>query len=388
MGGNSIGRYFQLAALAAAGIKEVGDSLILPSGSDYKDLVVSAGENVMRAKLGQAVSLADPQALCDSLQLVAKLGSPKFYYNRSVDEKALTQAGLTRVCGQDTRGETRLIALSYIENVLRKGGPLSIDDVSVPMIFRVTLFSKTRGPVAAKVEKTSADALGLAIIGALASFLDRVLAGKDSFEYYLIPDGSRESMDYFVSVLEALGRPIPGAVALPDAIKNLVTAGGFSIDMATYMAVILRATSALSYIQKVLSLAEQRVFESFILVRLNVKGNRPQMSWAGPLAVSETILRVASSPRLSFALRALYNSLTEAQQIPDERGEKCRSVVRECISALALSMMVSRGDTTMPQLYFDCARNLSSLIDYLSRYEDPRTARLRENASRVLEKLG
>ncbi|MEM1873275.1 MAG: hypothetical protein QXS85_00030 [Acidilobaceae archaeon] len=387
---STLGRYFQIAALSLGGLRAAESTLVFDSPRDYEDLVVRAGEKTLLTKirLDGGVSLSK-QSICKLIEKAAEAPSPRLNYIRQVDAEAVGSAGLNTVCGQEAGLRAMLNMLSYIEKVIDRGGPLMVRDVKIPMLFRATLFGKTRGPRRAEIERCSGDSLGLALVGAVASFMGRLRVRDTTYEYFLLPDGSASSMENYWPALEVLGGVLKiehAPPSIPEVARTLIEVSGASVDLATYMAALIRVLWADEFLERVSSLAEARAFESMILVRIDSSGNRPQMVWAGPLAISHTVRELAGDPGFRRALRELYVSSSIALRMQGRDGEHARKAVADCVNSLSLLVVSGHSESVKNQLLLSCSRSLAALADHLS--ESGAGQQLRERALRILRALG
>ncbi|MEZ0346149.1 MAG: hypothetical protein ABWK01_06335 [Infirmifilum sp.] len=376
----SMGRYFQLATLALGGRIPEGNSIHFSSPKDYVRFVENVYDRISRLRTG---GFRPPSVLCNDLKV-----APKFNYNWQVDKGVAQALGITT----GTRN-TCFLAASYVEKVLSGRRPLG-GKVSIPMLFRATVFSYARGPERLEMRdvECSLDSVGLALLGSLATFIGRAVAkyGKERqqqqqqiYEYYLLPDGSATSMSYAAAVLEVMGgvAVAPGAPSVPEASLNLAKVG-VGLDSATYMAAILRALWSQAIANKALGLAGSRAFEAFQIARLEVSGNRPFIPWVGSLGISEAILE-ASKLRVNRLMKATLNLVRNLTKLGD-LSEVARAVSATCVNSLALSLLTGRGALAAREPILDCARAVATFFDRAQREKNPEAMRL---ASRMLRAI-
>ncbi|MEM2288095.1 MAG: hypothetical protein QW503_03310 [Sulfolobales archaeon] len=354
----SIGRYFQLAALALYKPMLVRESLILDRADEYFQLIKSVLERIVELKTGSRIVLT-PSSWCELIRgLSDKIEKPRFKYNWTVDsdfaKKLETET--VRDC-EVSDGDVYHLIVLYLKKVSEKG--VSAMRVKLPMLLRSTVFGRVRGPHAVEIEETSIDSVGLAILGSLASYLGRIKIGKSSYEYYIIPDGSYSSLNYFAPILEVLGGALgEGRYSIPAVIsKSLINAGGISLDLASYLAALINLLRSAEVTERALGLASNRAFESILLTRLEVSENRPQVAWIGSLTISEALINIKEKG-LDAVLRKLYQLIQEGIGV---RG--LTTAVSTCLNSISVAILVATTGPTRSSALLDCARSLAPLLD-------------------------
>lgn len=384
----TLGHYFQLAALALASkgvvIGHKKTSLVLSGKQDYADLIRDIAEKIIYLKTGKSVSI-NQHNICSIVSSVGNIRSPRFFYNSQVDGKAMSQMNIGSLCGTQ-RKDMFSLALSYVEGVLKAGGPMGIRDVSVPSLFRVTIFTNPRDGTQQGTTVANADSIGLAMLGSLASFVGNVRMNDNNFEYFMVPDSSHVSMHEYSGIAEVMWGRISCNITVPDihdAISQIVSNSQISIDIATYIAAVLRAHVAARCVQKALSYAKERTYESLLVVRIESSGNRPQMYSAGSLSISDALTRLGNR---ADVLSTLYDMLEVTQRLRSYDDERlAKSATSICINSLSLAVLTAVSDEVTEQLFLDCSRALASAIDRLSEKEYTRFVSL---AQMVLKRLG
>lgn len=386
---NTLGYYFQLSLLSLTGIKDVKESIALDKVK-FRDLLITATEKAFALKLGKHISLTS-QAFCKDLDVLCGVEAPRLLYLPQDRRIITSEAGLHSVCGRNVSELGRAFMcgtiLSLIEAAIAGQVPLA-RQARLPMLFRATLFGKTRGPRVLEVEdvKVSAESLGLSLIGAFASFLGRARIRDSSYEYFLVPDGSSLSLEFFSRVLEILGGEfvkVPQVPSIPEISRTLATEGGVSIDTSTYMATLIRASLATERYADILSLASRKAFESLILLRIETSGNRPQIVWAGPLTISGLLLTVIGEKKLDRVIRRVYELTVSASRVREERIRNAlRDASRTCMNSLALVLLTTSTGAGRLELLKNCARSLAVLLDERRVPEE-----IRERVVEVLESI-
>lgn len=355
----SIGRYFQLAALALSGSWPIRESVVFSQASDYAKSMRVALERIAELKVGDKVSVA-PDRACEALEaLCERIAWPKFAYNYSVDADVARKLRVEEVKGCEVSAANVChLAVVYVERLLR--GEVSDERVKLPMLLRSTIFGKIKGPHAAEVEEAGLASVGVALLGVLASYLGAVRIGDSRYEYYLLPDGSHRSLKYFTPVAEVLGGVMGEAqYAIPEVSRVLTSVGGLSIDLASYLATLMNVLRSAETAEKALGLASSRAFESLLLARLEVSGNRPQVLWVGSLAVSDALLDLVRE-RLDATLVRLYRLVQRAERARIEHLAAAASV---CVNSAATATLATVAESARVSALLDCARSLASLLD-------------------------
>lgn len=355
----SLGRYFQLAAIAFFKPMPVGDSLVFDQATEYAQLVRLVLEKAIELKTGAKISV-DPGRLCEVVNLIRdNVPEPRFKYNASIDTAFVTKLRLSEVseCELSPSSLSQLVAL-YVSRLLEDG--VSSENAKLPMLLRSTIFGKVRGPRTVEVEVASVDSIGLALLGALASFLGAVRIANSWYEYYIIPDGSYESLRHFTPVVEVVGGALGRAqYSIPEVSRVLANVGGLGLDLASYLAALVNVLRSAETAERALALAGSRAFETLMLVRLESGGQRPNVTWVGSLAVSDPLVEL-SKRRLETAVGLLYRVAREVER----RGtQKTKAVVSACVRSVAMAALTSVTESARVSYLLACARSLASLLD-------------------------
>lgn len=385
----SLGRYFQLAALALSRQEPVGESLIFDDARSYARLVGSVLERISELKIGESIAVL-PGRVCEIVsKLCERVPEPRFMYNFSVDSDLARKLKAREVGGCEISANSVChLAALYVDRLM-SGGVVG-GRVKLPMLLRSTIFGKTRGPHMVEVEEAQVDSVGLALLGALASYLGAVRVDESRYEYYVLPDGSWGSFKYYAPIVEILSGVLGEAsYSVPEVSRTLASAGGLSIDLATYLAAIVNLLRSTETAERALGLAGPRAFETTVALRLEAGGNRPQVVWAGSLAVSDALLELR---RRGFetAVARLYRLALRVERararraVGSERAaaERAAAVVTACVNSVAAATLATVAESAKASALLDCARGLASLLDAGDVPED-----LRALARTLLESM-
>ncbi len=343
------GYYLQLTTLGLGErVKPVSRILVIDS-EDYVRLVDKAMNRIVRLSRVELGAQDSYTKICERLR------GPRLYTAGKSDIKILESAGLL---GQENRGWCRA-AVTYVMKVKENRGPLG-GRCSPLMLHRATVYGKTRGATPKDVDRIVAstiDSVGLALIGGLASFLGNVRIRDDFFEYFLVPDGSQESLENVGSVLEVFHGVTTGAGSLTSRVITLSSpiAGGLSMDSATLFSAILQASEAVESVGELMGLARGMLFERYILARSSA-GSRPQVMWMSPLTISQIVEDINLKGTVDF-FRSLYRLASEAPKVQGDLRE-IGNVIAECVNTSLLYFW-----TRQPEFLFICSRGLSILSD-------------------------
>lgn len=162
-------------------------------------------------------------------------------------------------------------------------------EVSVPTFIRAYVFSRYRGMK--EVSKTTATSLYLALIGLFIAAVGRFRKGNETFELYVNPDGSLETLRSGHVMYGLLNEP--GSVVKPhDVVADVLQLDGVSLELSSLLALTL-------YVYQVSKLSSQlaplssyyNLFERFRLICVN-PGDRPLVVWERALTLTHLIQRL------------------------------------------------------------------------------------------------
>lgn len=345
------GYYLQLVALGLGGWTRPVSRVLVIKSDEYVKLVENAMNAIVNLS-GVELKAQDPYTkICEQLR------GPRLYAAGKNDIKILREAGLLEQQDRDWC----TAAATYVMKVKGNKGPLG-GQCSPLMLHRATAYGKTRGIALKDIDKivtSTVDTVGLALIGGLASFLGNVRVGDSLFEYFLVPDGSSESLENVGSVLEIFhGVFSKTARSLVDRINALANlkAGGLSMDFATLFSAILQTSEAVESAGELMGLIRGMLLERYILARSSVEA-RPQVMWMSPLTISHIVEDISVKKIVGF-FRSLYGLASIAPKIRDKFRSEVESAVAECINTSLLYFW-----TRQPEFLAMCTRTLSILDD-------------------------
>ncbi|MEM4677459.1 MAG: hypothetical protein QXY55_06180 [Candidatus Korarchaeota archaeon] len=404
------GYYLQLIALELGGWSgPLTSQITFKNKDEYVDLVKRAIESVIRIRLGSCVDFKKQikKELCESLETPKLYGEDyKTLKKVGLDHKTLKMVKLKKV---KPSIHWCIATLDYVERVINNGGPLQYQG-SPLMLFRATVFGALRGVDLKEVKElaknTTIDSIGLGLIGGLASFMGSFKLEKNEYEYFLIPDGSPESIDYVSTVLEVFHGATLGLESLVYKIKKLVATKessesskkvarkseskgptkleGLSLDLATYFSTLIHVLRAVDTSMKLRGLIDAMAFEKFMLVRVDATGNRPQVMWTSPLAISQTVSEVKTK-KAEIVLNSLYDLASEAldiiPELTPESASRLVSYISKCINHTILYLWSRQLDFLK-----ECTRELGALSDYTLEHVNVR--KLRATVHKVLSSIG
>lgn len=351
------GYYLQLTALALGGWRgPVTGQIVINDPNEYVNLVENARNQTIWIRLG---GLESRERVCERLK------GPNLY---GQDYGILRKVNLLGA----KKGDWCTATLNYVERVINSGRPLG-GSVSPLMLFRATIYGKSRGIKLGTVEdlagSTTIDSIGLGLIGGLASYIGNFKL-EDQYEYFLIPDGSPDSIDDINGALEAFHGATLGLGSLVDRIRGLATSikEGLSLDLATYFSTLIHALEARDRSEKLRGLIDRMAFERVLLVR-NAIGDRPQIMWISPLTISQIVNEV----KIKGAEEVLISLYKLAPKAPD--------FISKCINLTILYLWSGQ-----PDFLKECTRELAVLSDYTQ--EDVNMRNIAGNVNRLLSQMG
>ncbi|MEM1847032.1 MAG: hypothetical protein QXN05_02380 [Acidilobaceae archaeon] len=388
------GYYLQLTALALGGWKGPVTGQIKVSSENYVNLVNTAINNIIQIRLGKQVS---PNEVCNYLK------GPRVYRS---DSGFLKKADLPIPARIEPDKYWCVATMNYVNKVIEKQGPLDKTSYSLqPLrLLRATIYGTTRGVKRKEVEdlvkNTTIDSLGLGLIGGLASYIGSFkLKSKHNkrgevYEYFLIPDGSSESLEYISEVLEAFHGTILGSDSLVDKIKKLAIietkmnekthnkqetckrkkeeeeevtrTKGLSLDLATHFSTLVQALETVNMNVMLRGAIDKMMFERFLLVRNVAGGNRPQIMWISPLAVSQIVTEVKAKNaeevlinlyKLAQKLASLHVTSNISEK-SDKKKNKALDPASKCVNNIILYLWSGQLD-----FLAECSRELAVLFD-------------------------
>lgn len=338
---NSIGRYFQLAALSVAypqvGLLsrkiEVGilENRLILTPSEFNRLFKTIVDYL-------AVNVCPTKASF----------TPKLYGAGKGDSKILSDAGIlkgkTLTCTQlvDFYGQSLLSQkLGY--------------KVASPMFLRTYVYSRYRGR--GEVEDTTVDSLYLALLGMFISAVGKAKKGDEVYELYVIPDSSlgtlRDAHRFYYLLNE------PGSkVKLPGLIESLLGLEGISLELSTLLAMALYVYHVAIQVHRLSSLVGYfNIFERFRIVCLKPE-DRPLVVWEKPLTLTH-ILQALTKVNALDLLDSLESALRHAKTL-SESSANYDGVISSCVNDLYAFM---ESKTLEPLVH--CVGGLNRLCDEL-----------------------
>ena len=293
--------------------------------------------------------------------------------------KGRTKGAGLHVCGEAQTVASWLDAAKcYLEMVSKRGGPLgSPDGLEVPMLMKLTVFGRSRGPRAPSEVRLSMDidSLGLALVGGVVSLVARY----GDREVYIIPGEAEYSLKWselvyasFHTVSAASGSTFGDLVR---ELMGLARERGFqaSSDVMLQMAAYIHLSDLLEYISEV-----GDPYASFYLVTVGSGGNRPMGLSAQVVAASSIFysLREEVGARLLWAVRA-------SRRLP--RTEEVAGVPRAL--AKCLHNLYNYYWSRSPDHLYECSRNVEIAVSTLTHRGRRREASALESLLYSLSRL-
>lgn len=381
---HSLGFYLQLAAVGVGGLKnrltQDLEALVFKSSREYADAIKGLLVALARAFVGrEEVDLCE---ICEKLREREGKEGPKLYEAGRKDRKILEEAGLvSRRCAEGISWCSA--ALSYAEKVMKVGGPIG-GRAPLVMLARALVYGRLRDTMAeVGVEDVQVDSLGITLLGGLFSLISTIKVERKTFELYLLPDGSPESLDIANTVYEAFHSGKLQGRSFSDILTDLVELErGLTIDLATYVATLTHLSMTMKTMTGVSGLATREGFERFLLARVESSGNRPQLVWMGPLTVSRVLIAIKGREKvlenLWYLARTSHQLRRRKSKEERDVGERLASATSKCFNNAALYMWTGSRD-----LLLECSRELSEVIDDL-RSLDREAYRYAEESLRVV----
>jgi len=382
---HSLGFYLQLAVVGVGGFKnrltQDLEALVFESPGEYADAVEGLLAALARAFVGQEG--VDPCKICEKLRERGGEEGPKLYRaGEKGDTKILEEAGLGFIrCAEETSWCSA--ALSYAEKVKKVRGPIGGRAPAV-MLARALVYGRLRDTMAeVKEEDIQVDSLGIMLFGGLFSLICTIRVERKTFELYLLPDGSPESLDIASTVYEAFHSGELRGRSFSSILTDLVELErGLSIDLATYVATLTYLSMTMKTMTGISGLATREGFERFLLARVESSGNRPQLVWMGPLTVSRALIAIKGKEKvlenLWYLARTSHQLRRRKSKEERDAGERLASATSKCFNNVALYMWTGSRD-----LLLECSRELSEVVDDLGSL-DREAYRYAEDSLRVV----
>ncbi len=359
---HTLGFYLQLASVGVGGFAE---SLATDLSALYFKDPVDYVRAIMRLEsaLRDIKIQVEDSDVCKIVELCERL-QPKLYAAGKKDSRILEEAGLNVVserCG--TRVSWCSAALSYIEGVKKRGGPIG-GRASTVMLARTFTFGKLRGPVGELGEEIQVDSLGLMLIGGLFSLVASMQVEKRRFELFMLPDGSPESLKVSNLVYKAFFyRTSRLGVSFEEVLRDIVgLERGLSVDLATLNALLTHLSCVLSEMTALSGLPEREGFERFLLARIDSSSMRPQLTWMSPLTISRTLIALRGREELLENLWSLAREAIRLRRSKDRErrslGDDLASAVSTCFNNLTLFVWTRSSDHLL-----ECSRGMSAILD-------------------------
>lgn len=338
---DSIGRYYQLAALSIARWRAPHLANTIDAGIVRGQLDLSPNDfNTLFRTLTDYLN----DKVC---QLKASY-SPTLYKAGTGDRKILSTAGIqvekTLTCNQ---------LIEYFKNGVFN--QRFNDKISVPMFLRAYVFSYYRERK--KIEEATVSSLYLALIGIYISLVGRVRKADETYELYVNPDNSLETLRNAYSMYELLNEP-RSKVKIVEMVNDLLKLEGVSLELSALLAITLYVYHVAKHVLNLPTLSGYyNVFEKFRLVCTN-PGDRPLIVWERPLTLTHLIQRLE---RLKI-LDLLESIEISAKQAARTNIKDHPSVISMCINDL-----YSFIETNVLEPLIHCTGGLSRLYDTLDR---------------------
>lgn len=384
---HSLGFYFQLVTVGVGGFKnrltQDLEALVFKSSGEYADAVEGLLAALARAFVGQEG--VDPCKICEKLREHEGKEGPKLYGAGKNDREIIEGAGLGFIkCTEGTSWCSA--ALSYAEKVRKGRGPIG-GRVPLVMLARALVYGRLRDTMAeVGVEDVPVDSLGIMLFGGLFSLISTIKVERKTFELYLLPDGSPESLNIANTVYEAFHSGELRGRSFSSILTDLVRLEReLSIDLAIYVATLTYLSMTIKTMAGVSGLATREGFERFLLARVESSGNRPQLMWMGPLTVSRTLIAIKGKEKalenLWYLARTSHQLRRRKSKEERDAGERLASATSKCFNNIALYLWTGSRD-----LLLECSRELSEVVDDL-RSLDEEIYRYAEGSLRVVPAL-
>lgn len=360
---HTLGFYLQLAAIGAGELEDKLtrdlEAIIFNDPSEYVNAVDKIWSIIADTKIKPAVEEeCNIVGECERVQ-------PKLYGAGKGDASILgEEAGLNVIsqrCGVNTSWCSA--TLSYVEMVKGNGGPIG-GRTSMIMLAKAFAYGKLRGTLSATGEDVvQRDSLGLMLLGGLLSMVSRIRVRDSTYEFYLIPDGSPESLRLANLVYGAFFYKGRLGVSFNDVLSDILRLEvGLSIDLATYIALLIHLSRVINEMTGISGLLEKEGFERFLLARVDSSGNRPQLISISPLTMSYALKTLKGKEVLLENLWRLTRTSSKLRKstVKERRrtGEDLASAIGECFNNLALFLWTGRED-----VLFECSRRMSVVLD-------------------------
>lgn len=239
-----------------------------------------------------------------------------------------------------------------------------IDDI--PMFLRHYVFSKYRDLREIKEdEKTKINAISLyiATAGALVSIVTTLRRGNSTYEFYLVPDTSLESIRYsyrIYAIQHAIGDDIGH---LGNYVERLRKIENLSLELTLLLSIALHIHNVTSKISGIPPLTDLfNVFEKFRIIGV-VPQDRPLIVWERPLALTH-IFELLDRRRALYILEDLYACADYALEFLEEVPRSV-DVVSQCITSLFA--YIETGSLDALFLCGAGAQRISDQFSYLCR---------------------
>ncbi|MEM3938353.1 MAG: hypothetical protein QW373_07175 [Desulfurococcaceae archaeon] len=338
---NSIGRYYQLAALSIA-YPRVSPALLsnLEKGLDRGALQLD--QNEVYQLFGAIADYLDSR-VCS----IKTNYGPKLYTAGTIDRKILSNAGIQV-------GKT--LQCANIVNYLRQNVyQFLTHKVDIPMFLRTYVFSRYRDRE--EVEKTSVASLSLALAGIYISTIGNVRRGKELFEIFVNPDGSIDTSRSAHRFYDLLNEP-GSNIRIPRLIENILDLEGVSLELSVLFATAIYVYGVARHVRMLSNLSSYyNVFERFRLVCIS-PGDRPLVLWERPLTITH-IIQVFEKAKALDLLSSIERLASYSPQI-SEKLKEYPEAISACINDLHEYLETGSFDALV-----HCSGGVARLYDLL-----------------------
>ncbi|MEM1831221.1 MAG: hypothetical protein QXJ97_06810 [Desulfurococcaceae archaeon] len=346
---NSIGRYYQLAALSTGYVQPR-----IPSTLRNK-LEKGVEQGVLQLDMNEVQLLFNSVAdYLDNHVCKIKANYSPILYTAGVNDRRILQSVGIQV------GKT--LQCVDIANYLRQNiYQFLTSKVHVPMFLRAYVYSYYKGGV--NIGRVSVASLGLALAGVYVSTSGYVRKGGEQFEISVIPDSSVDTLRNAHRFYALLNEPRSN-VRISRLIQNILDLEGISLELSALIATAIYVYDVAYHVYNLPSLSSYyNVFEKFKLVCITPQGGpqgRPLVIWERPLTLTH-IMRTLETAKALDILSYIERLASYSPQISGELREYPEAV-SACINDLYEYLETGSFDALV-----HCSGGVARLYDSLDR---------------------
>ncbi|MEM0318355.1 MAG: hypothetical protein QXO97_10255 [Candidatus Nezhaarchaeales archaeon] len=351
---NSIGRYYQLAALSTGYVQpRISSTLRDKLEKGVEQGVLQLDMNEVQLLFNSVADYLDNYVCKTKPNYSPILYKAGRYDDKSILRNAGIQIGKTLQCVD--------IANYLKQNIYQ----FLTNKVPTPTFLKAYVYSYYRERV--KVKDISVASLSLALAGVYISTMGYIRKGGEQFEVSAIPDSSVDTLKDAHRFFALLNEP-KSNVKVSDLIQSILDLEGISLELSALIATGIYVYSVAYYVYNLPSLSSYyNIFERFRLVCITpqkglVKGRiqflRPVVLWERPLTLTH-IMRTLETAKALDILSYTERLASYSPQISGELREYPEAV-SACVNDLYEYLETGSFDALV-----HCSGGVARLYDLL-----------------------